>query len=311
MEKATENLQQRNGYILILIAGMLWGSIGLFVTILKALGAGSALIAFLRLGIGFILLLPMMYAMQGIELFKIDKKGLLLCLALGIFSQGLFNLSYNEAIRKMGVATASVLLYTAPLFVCIMSGIFFKEKIGKVKIAALLVNITGCILTVTGGDFTSIHFSVYGTVVGVTAGFLYALMTILGKTSIKDYSSLTIIFYSFLFGTLFLGVVLQPWNDMRGRMNLYFIAAAIGFGLIPTVGSYFLYMNGLAKGLEASKVPVIASIETVVAAFIGIAVLHEAVSLAKLIGIGCVIASICLMNLVQQEKQGGSEGSLN
>ncbi len=303
MEKLTQqNSQQRTGYFMILIAGMLWGSIGLFVTILKSLGAGSALIAFLRIGIGFFLLIPMMYAMKGRELFKIDKKGLLICLILGIFSQGLFNLCYNESIRNVGVATASVLLYTAPIFVCIMSSIVFKEKIGGVKIAALSINVIGCVLTVTGGDFTSIRFSVYGVVMGITAGFLYALMTILGKTSTGNYDSLTILFYSFLFGSLFLGIVLQPWEGITQLINPYFIAAAIGFGLIPTVGSYFFYMNGLAKGLEASRVSVIASIETVVAAFIGLAVLHETSSFIKLMGIGCVVVSICCMNIIKPEK---------
>lgn len=301
MERQTHNLQQETGYLMILVAGMLWGSIGLFVTILKSLGAGSALIAFLRIGTGFILLIPIMYAMKGRELFKIDKKGILMCLALGVFSQGLFNLSYNEAIRNVGVATASVLLYTAPIFVCIMSKLFFKEKIGWIKVAALSLNVIGCTLTVTGGDFTSVHFSVYGAAMGVTAGFLYAMMTILGKTSMKNYDSLTISFYSFFFGCLFLGIVMQPWEGITNLINPYFVAAAIGFGLIPTVGSYFFYMKGLAKGLEASRVSVIASVETVVAAFIGLAVLHEASSAMKLMGIGCVVASICFMNIIKSE----------
>ncbi|QHI71604.1 DMT family transporter [Aminipila terrae] len=301
MERQTHNLQQKTGYLMILVAGMLWGSIGLFVTILKSLGAGSALIAFLRIGTGFILLIPIMYAMKGRELFKIDKKGILMCLALGVFSQGLFNLSYNEAIKNVGVATASVLLYTAPIFVCIMSKLFFKEKIGWIKVAALSLNVIGCTLTVTGGDFTSVHFSVYGAAMGVTAGFLYAMMTILGKTSMKNYDSLTISFYSFFFGCLFLGIVMQPWEGITNLINPYFVAAAIGFGLIPTVGSYFFYMKGLAKGLEASRVSVIASVETVVAAFIGLAVLHEASSMMKLMGIGCVVASICFMNIIKSE----------
>lgn len=293
--------QQKTGYLMILVAGMLWGSIGLFVTILKSLGAGSALIAFLRIGIGFILLAPMMYAMKGKQLFKIDRKGIVLCMVLGIFSQGLFNLSYNESIRNVGVATASVLLYTAPIFVCIMARIFFKEKIGAVKIAALIINVIGCILTVTGGDLTAIYFSVYGVVMGVSAGFLYALMTILGKTTTGKYDPLTIIFYSFLFGSIFLGAATRPWEGIGQIVNTYFVLAAIGFGLIPTVGSYFFYMKGLTKGLEASKVAVIASIETVVAAFIGLAVLHEASSVMKLVGIGCVVASICCMNMIKAD----------
>ena len=284
------------GYFMILIAGILWGSIGFFVSILNSLGADSYCIAFLRIGVGAVLLVPIMILSGGLKLFKIDRRGLIAALVLGLFSQALFNFSYNEAISNVGVATASVLLYTSPVFVCIMSRIFFKENIGPVKYLALAINIVGSVFTVTGGDFSTINFSVYGVIAGVSAGFLYGLMTIVSSTTDK-YHPLTILFYSFLFGSIALAVVVRPWETLSGVADVRFVLAAIGYGLIPTVGSYFFYMHGLAKKLETSKVPVIASIETVVAAFIGIIVFNESAGLWKILGICCVILSISIMNL--------------
>lgn len=291
--------QQKTGYLMVLIAGILWGSIGFFVSILKSLGAESSTIAFLRIGVGAVLLIPLMYSMGGKNIFKIDKKGIFICLILGIFCQAIFNFSYNESIKNVGVATASVMLYTSPIFVCIMSKIFFKEKIGPVKLIALAINVFGCILTVTGGDFTAIRFSVYGVLAGILSGFLYALLTIISKPTTEKYNSLTIIFYSFVFGAIVLAVITRPWENISCVINFKFAMAAIGYGLIPSVGSYFFYMNGIAKKLETSKVPVVASIETVVAAIIGIFVFNESSGLFKIIGIGCVILSIVIMNMVK------------
>lgn len=289
------------GYLMILIAGILWGTIGFFVSILTEMGVDSSTTAFLRISSGTLILIPLMLSMGGKKLFCIDRRELLTCIALGLLCQALFNFSYAEAISRVGVATASVLLYTSPVFVCVMSRLFFKERIGAVKLFALAVNVIGSILTVTGGNFTSIRFSVYGAAAGVAAGFLYALMTIISTTTEK-YHPLTIIFYSFLFGSIALAVMTPPWEDISRVMDLSFILAAAGYGLIPTVGSYYFYMKGLSCNLETSKVPVIASIETVVAAIIGICIFNEAAGAWKMAGICCVVISILMMNMIKPKK---------
>jgi len=293
------NIQKERGYLEIFMAGCLWGSIGIFVNLLSGLGINSGTAAFIRIFSGAVLLIPVMMLRGGLQLMRIDRKGLLICTILGVFSQALFNFSYNMSINDVGMATASVLLYTSPIFVCMMSAVFFREHIGAAKAAALAVNIAGCVLTVTGGNFSELTFSVAGVAAGVGAGFFYGLMTIVSTPITGKYDSLTVIFYSFLFGSATLALMLQPWKDLGTVTGSVtgFAAAAIGYGLIPTVGSYMFYMKGLSKDLVTSKVPVIASVETVVAALIGILVFTEDVTLYKLIGILCVMISIFIMNI--------------
>lgn len=294
------NQEQKKGYFLILSAGILWGSIGFFVTLLKNTGVDSDAITFIRIGTGAVILMPIMLFLGGWKMFIIDLKGLGITLILGIFCQAMFNFSYSESINNVGIATASVLLYTSPLFVCIMSKIFFKEMIGIKKICALGINICGCILTVTGGEFSSIKFSVYGVIAGILAGFLYGLMTIISKTTTNKYDSLTIVFYSFIFGAIALGIVSKPWDSIGAVWNASFVLISIGYGFIPTVGAYFCYMKGLKRDLETSKVPVIASVETIVATIIGIVIFHESSSVIKLLGICLVIISIFIMNIKKE-----------
>lgn len=107
------------GYVMIFVAGSLWGTIGLFVKLLTGVGSSSALTAFIRLFIASWILLPLMFYMGGIKMFKIDKSNLFKCFLLGFLSQALYNYTYNIAIGNIGVATASILLYTSPVFVCI------------------------------------------------------------------------------------------------------------------------------------------------------------------------------------------------
>ncbi len=205
--------EQTKGYLMIFIAGTIWSTIGVFVRILQGLGADSSTVAFLRLATGIVPLGIILILMGGTKLFRIDKKGLIVCIALGVISQALFNTAYTEAIAHVGVATGAVLLYTSPIFVSIMSAIFFKEKMMPLKVGAIAINIAGCMLTVTGGNFSIAQFSVYGVTMGILAGFCYSLMTILGTVT-SSYHPLTVMFYSFLFGTLTLAIFNGPWENL-------------------------------------------------------------------------------------------------
>lgn len=291
------------GYVMIFAAGTLWGTIGLFVKLLSGVGASTSLIAFMRLFMGFWILVPVMLCMGGLKMFKIDKSGLIYCLMLGILSQALFNYSYNVSIGSVGVATASILLYTAPVFVCIMSKIIFKELIGKLKIFALIINIVGCFLMVTGGNFSYFKISSTGIFFGVAAAFLYSLVTIIGKIVSGKTHPFTVVFYSFLFGWLMLGIISAPWESIAAVSGLKFWIYSFGYGLIPTVGSYLLYMEGLKKKVEISKVPIIASVETVVATLIGVTLFKENLNIINVLGIIILLSSIVIMNMKLKKEE--------
>jgi len=157
------------GYIYVFIAGCLWGTLGLFVNFLGGYGISGATVVFLRMSTATLWIIPVILATGGTRLLQIDGKGLLVCAVLGIVCQALFNYAYTEAISSIGIATAAVLLYTSPVFVSIMSRIFFKETIGARKVAGLFINIVGCALTVTGGNLGTVDFLGYGVLIGIAA----------------------------------------------------------------------------------------------------------------------------------------------
>lgn len=98
------NIQKERGYLEIFMAGCLWGSIGIFVNLLSGLGINSGTAAFIRIFSGAVLLIPVMMLRGGLQLMRIDRKGLLICTILGVFSQALFNFSYNMSINDVGMA---------------------------------------------------------------------------------------------------------------------------------------------------------------------------------------------------------------
>ena len=83
-------------------------------------------------------------------------------------------------------AVSAILLYTAPIFVMIMSVIFFKERITTKKIVAFVVAITGCALV--SGIVSGAQANVTGIILGVLSGFAYSLYGIFATFYMKKNS---------------------------------------------------------------------------------------------------------------------------
>ena len=144
------------GDILIIIAGLFWGSMGIFVRHLNDLGFTSIQVACLRLttaGLIFAIIL----LIKDRKGFKINVRDIPLFLALGLVSILFFTCCYFTAIRLMTMSTAAILLYTSPIWVMILAIIFLKEKFSVQKLIALILAFAGCVLRIRRQSYCHRH----------------------------------------------------------------------------------------------------------------------------------------------------------
>ena len=295
------------GYVLVLIAALMWGSIGIFVKGISALGVSSQSMAAFRLLSGAVLMAPVLAFMgcQGgdregkasgpLALFKASPKELVPCALLGIIGLATANTLYYECMGEVGMSTASVLLYTSPVFGVMLGRVLYREDVTPNKLVAIAFNIGGCVLAVTNGDLSGFHFSVWGVTSGVIAGFCGASLAVFSRIATKTVHPLAVTFGA-CFGGAVMAAIAAPWPDVAAAMSPQLLLLFFGFGLIPTAVAYVLYMQGLSMGLETSKVPVVMSFETVVTVLLGIGVYAEPAGAIKVLGIVLVLASILIMN---------------
>ncbi len=278
----------------IFIAGLLWGTIGIFVKSLASLGADGALISFMRMGWAFIIALAIGIFMHGRKIMIRDKKTVLYCFLLGILCNGMFNIFYTASIRLNGMGIACVLMYTAPVFTALGSWLIFRESFTPAKIFALAVNIAGCVLTVTGGEFSGGNVSLMGILAGIGSGFGYGMAAVIGRLAGEKTDSITVSVYSYFAAVLFLLVFMRP--DISVAVNSPgIIGLGFLYGLVPTVLAYVVYYNALKKIHDTSKVPVVASVEPVAAVLIGSLIYNEQIGAVNLIGVAVVLISIIIM----------------
>lgn len=283
------------GYIQIFIAGILWGLIGPFILILDYYGSTFIVSSFLRMFFSTIILFTITILKFKISVFNIKPKTLFLCALLGLICHGINNLFYGMAILLTGVTVSAILMNTAPIFTIIFAYFLFKEKITSLKITAILFNIIGCILVSTDGYFSIENLSILGIICGLGTGLCYGMTAIIGKLAADKTNIFVLSTYSYLFASIFLYIYMVPL-PYHLLSNPTILFTGFLYALFPTAIAYILYYNGLLKMKETSKVPVIASVEAIMATIIGVLFFNEQLLLPNYLGIALVIFSILLIN---------------
>ena len=289
-------LNKTKGYLMIATAGMLWGTVGFFVTKLLAAQVPLSTIIFWRMFFAFIILFLFLFFTDRSRLI-IDRSILIYVIALGLISQCLFNICYFSAIKLTSIATAVTLLYTAPLFIAIMARILFHEFFTKNKVLALALCVTSCFLTATGGIWENLQLNWQGILLGVASGVTFGSLPIISKYISPKCHPYTIVFYSIGFGLLFYLPFSQPMFLSPSNHKLVIWFYILSLSIISTIIAYLLYIGGLATGIEASKAGIISTIEVVVSVIISHFAFQEQLWGWKLIGILMVIGSVIVVQL--------------
>ena len=274
-------------------AGTLWGLIGLFVNLLATKGFAPLQITTLRVTTA-LLLTALIIWRTDIRQFFIRPKDWWMFFGNGVIGLVFFNWCYFNAIAGGSLAIAALLLYTAPVFVMLMSVILFHEKLTKEKIVALILTFVGC-GCITGAFAGNLSVSRETFLYGLASGFGYALYSIFGKPATKRYSALTVSLWCFLFASAFT----LPLSGLAAKAALFsdgmVWGGILGIGLISCVFPNILYMRGLQQ-LEAGHAAILATIEPVVAAIVSYLFLGEAFTWQKVLGIVLILSAVPILN---------------
>lgn len=290
------------GCMFVFAAGFLWGIIGLFVKEMEHAGATPEMISFLRVFFAFLIMAVITVCKKGARAFLVHAGTLFFCALLGLVCHGIYNIFYSLAVTLSGVSVSAVLLNIAPVFTLLFSMLLFSERFTKSKAIAVLMNMLGCILTATNGRIDSAGLSMIGIACGIGVGFCYSMTAIIGRFAADRTDPFVMSTYSYLFAALSLGIWMKPW-EAPIAVSAPVILWGFFYALIPTAIGYLLYYRGIQNIRESSKVPVIASVESVVATLVGICVYREQIGWISMAGIMLVLLSIRLMN---RKHSGGS-----
>ena len=129
----------------------------------------------------------------------------------------------------------------------------------------------------------------------------YALYSIFSMFALKkDYHSLTITFYTFVMAAVATFFLVHPLDLLQRIVQQDVFWNMFLFSVVTALIPYICYTKGLSN-MPASQASVLATIEPVVAAMIGILLFKEDASWQKLLGIILVLGGVVVRVIGQKE----------
>lgn len=259
------------------IAVLLFGLAGLFG---KFISLPSSIIVLGRVFFASIVLgLALSLTNQNIKLKSI--KDYLYLTVLGIIL-AIHWTTFFQSIKVSTVAIGLLSYSTFPIFTTFLEPLFFKEKLLRKNVILAFITLFGVALIIP--KFELANNITQGVVWGTVSGFTFAILSILNRKLVKQYSSLTIAFYQD--GTAMLALL--PFLFFT-KLQIQFkdILLLILLGVLFTALAHSLFIKGLTN-IKAQLASIIASLEPVYGIIFAFLFLSEIPALRTIMG-GCVI----------------------
>ncbi|MDF2571552.1 MAG: putative permease [Sporomusa sp.] len=275
--------------IQIHIAVLLFGLSGLFG---KLVALPAILIVLGRVFFASIFLLCVLVYLK-IDI-KLKQQNHYFCLAIMGVILAIHWVAFFESIQLSTVAIGLLTFSTFPVFVTFLEPYFFKENIKGSDVMVALITFLGVMLVIP--EFQLKNNLTQGVLWGITSGFTYAILSMLNRKYVIEYSSLVIAFYEQLIAT----IILIPFFFLqRPMVHFSDIFLLILLGIVFTGMSHSLFINGL-KSIKTQTAGIISSLEPVYGVVFAVFLLREIPTLQEILG-GIIIIGTVLYSTIKSK----------
>lgn len=228
--------QRTNYFILLAFGAMLIGFAPIFV---KLSMLSSSAISFYRMFLALPFLFLLNYMLNKKFFFRVKNKKTILYAAFASLAFTTDLTLWHFSMDITSVSNATIIVNSAPIFVAILSFIFFKERLTKGFLLSFLVTYIGIVGLIYFSN-NYINGKLLGDILCLIAAFFYGVYLLVIARLGKE-NSLNIIFYTTFFCCLFsiIPMMIEGGNLIPSSsfewLNLILMAFLCQFG-----GQYFI-----------------------------------------------------------------------
>ncbi len=234
--------------------------------------------AFIRYGIGLLMMLPMMLPLLNHR----PTRGQMKLFTLRGLVHGVAVMLWFYAMARIPIAEVTAIGYVSPIFVTIGAAIYFGERLYARRIAAVVAGLVGVLIILRPG-FQEVSL---GQLAQLCASPLFAMSFLFAKKLTEEVDSAIIVGMLSLGCTIVLlpGAILQ-WRDPSWS-EVGWLALTAAFA---TAGHYTLTRAFRAAPLTVTQ-PV-GFLQLVWAALMGVLIFSEAIDPYVFIGAGVIVGA--------------------
>ena len=282
-------MRRLTGIILIAISAASFGTLAIFGRYAYAENIDTFTLLFLRFGFSASFMTLMLILRK--EPFP---RGRVLAQLIGMGGIGYAGQSflYLTAIKYASAGLVALLLYLYPFFVAILSIIFLKEKLTRVKAFALALALCGTALTVGPVSGQPI-----GAIMAIVAALGYSIYIIVGANVMKHVSpfqSSTVIFAS---ASVVYGLLTFTNGIHLPQTNFGWLVIA-GIVVVSTIIPVTTFLAGLER-IGPTNAAMLSTIEPIITVFLATVLFGD--KLAPIVLAGGALILIAVVILTRSE----------
>jgi drug/metabolite transporter (DMT)-like permease len=198
---------------------------------------------------------------------------------------------YFEALRFTAVSTLTLLFYTYPAFVTLLAAIFLREPLTRIKVMALLLALSGCLIVLRPrevGDWR-------GALLALTASFLYSGYMLVGTRLSRGVDPfLTTAWVMSATAAAFVAAAMArgEMGEVRGGAAWWVI---LGLALVATVLADGSFFAGLPH-TGASRAAILSTVEPLCTLILSALLLGEVIPPVRFLGGALILGSVILIH---------------
>ena len=284
--------KQSNAVSILSVLGalILWGSsfvaIKFAYTTYPPLTLAVARFVVASLILGALTLLPQ----NRVRLQKKDIFTVAICGLTGIM---LYAVLQNIAMQWTSASSATLIIASYPIITLLMESLIYKKKLSAIKIVAILIAIVGVVILSYVKSESRVEGELLGIILLIIAGVAWAVYNFMMKRVVNHYPPITLLFYTTLFGTIFLLPLALLERAQWQQPTLLSFSMMMFLGVFCSVIAYLLYNRGL-KTMAPSTITSMLNLMPIIGVFFSWVLLGEQVTLRKIIGGAIVIFGVML-----------------
>ncbi|MDQ0158338.1 DMT family transporter [Alkalibacillus salilacus] len=285
------------GVGLVMLAAICWGITGGIAEILMSKGWSPLVISFYRgaIGLTFFLTWLLLYIKRN---WMISRRFFIWSFLAGIGVAGNFTF-YFLSIQSSSIAVGATLMYTAPIFVLLISFVLKIERSTWFKWGCIASVLIGIALLTGAYNPGAISVSLIGVLAGLASGISYAVFIFGFKNAAsfgKSPMTLTFAFLSFCFVLFFF----IDHNEAANVVTSSDIGWFLLLGILGAGVSFIIYLVGL-RMTAPTTASMVAMLEPVTASLFGVLLLGDHLGLVQFLGMVLILATVSLLSLKQSD----------
>jgi drug/metabolite transporter (DMT)-like permease len=287
-------------YLKLAMVTMIWGGTFVAGRILS-----DALAPMLAASVRFLLASIALLGFLGLARISLARPSLkqgAQLVVLGFFGIFFYNLCFFYGLQYISASRASLIVALNPAVIGLASWWLFKERLGRLKVAGIVLCLGGAGLVIVSRDPTLIQTAEHGwigdmLIFGCVLG--WGIYSLFSRSLNESLGPLQTVTWSILLGTLMLWAACAAGGDIRfaalASLDSRQWLSLLYLGVLGSALAYIAWYDGIRR-IGATRSGVFIALNPLTAVLLGALLLDERLTALMGVGGGLILMGIFLCN---------------